>query len=360
MKKILTGILVLISACAIFLLGFNHKGNEEPNTYYQVYLKDEVLGVIKSKKELENYIDKQSESLKQKFQVDRVYPPETLKIKKITTYDKKISSVKEIYNLIMENEPFTIRGYQLTIKNDDKALSLYVIDEDVFTSSVENVVKTFVGKDRYDDYVNENQTPITTTGSLIENVYVEDNITIKQTNIPTDEKIYTDAAELSKFLLFGTTKDQKSYIVKAGDTISTVAFNNQISAEEFLISNPSFTSENSLLFPGQKVTIGVIEPKINVVVEENVVKDDVVQYKTVEQVNNDMLVGDSKVLQKGENGLLRVRQKVQTINGVINYVDPLGSEELQPSVDEIIEKGGKVIPNVGSLTNFLLALKHQP
>jgi predicted NodU family carbamoyl transferase len=57
-----------------------------------------------------------------------------------------------------------------------------------------------------------------------------------------DEDIYTKASELAKYFLFGTTEQQKVYTVLLGDTIETVAFQNKISVEEFLISNPKFSN----------------------------------------------------------------------------------------------------------------------
>ena len=53
MKKFSTIVLILLLSSIIFLLGFQTKNIEEPNTYYQVYLDDQVLGVINSKDKLE-------------------------------------------------------------------------------------------------------------------------------------------------------------------------------------------------------------------------------------------------------------------------------------------------------------------
>ena len=39
----------------------------------------------------------------------------------------------------------------------------------------------------------------------------------------------------------------------------------KISTEEFLIANPNITSSKSLLYPGQKVTLGIIRPQVNIV-----------------------------------------------------------------------------------------------
>ena len=121
---------------------------------------------------------------------------------------------------------------------------------------------------------------------------------------------------------------RSNYIVRDGDTINQIAFNNKISVEEFLISNPAITSASNLLFAGQQVIIKETNPLVNVIVEEYVVKDVVSNYRTEEQYDENRLEGDDEVVQKGVNGLERVTQNVKKANREILYVDPVNKEEL--------------------------------
>lgn len=344
--KIKEVLLVLVISAFVFLLGFNYKSTAEPNLYYHVYLEEKLLGTIRSKESLEKYINKKGNDIKKQFQVEHVYIPNGLEIKKVNTYSGHVDSVKSIYEKISKLESFTIRGYKLTMKLEDKTEIIYVTEKDMIKEALTSAIETFVGKERYQEYIEGTQTPITTTGSIIQNIYIENDMTIKEENISVKEKIYTSASDLSKYLLFGTTEPQKKYQVKFGDTIEQVAFDNQISVEEFLISNTEFTNSTNLLFPGQEVVIGVLDPKVNVVVEENVVKDTVSKFKTIEKVDNTMLIGDRRVDQEGEDGLIRVTQNTKTVNGVINFVEPLGTVELKATVDRIITKGGRYVPSI--------------
>jgi murein DD-endopeptidase MepM/ murein hydrolase activator NlpD len=331
------------------LLGFNYKKETHPNNYYQVYLDDKVLGVIKSKKELEDYINKRGENIKRKYDVDRIYAPNGLEVKRIVTYHDRLNTVREIYEMIEKEQPFTIRGYQLTIKNDVKTSKVYATKEVIFKEALENTIKTFVGEQVYNLYSNNSQGSIQGTGTIIENVYVEDNKTIKEINIPVNEKIYTDSNELTKFLVFGTTDNQKTYTVNIGDTIDAVAFNNQISVEEFLISNPQFTNKSNLLFPGQEVVIGITDPQVSIVVEEYAVQDVVSKYKIEERYDPNRLKGDDEITQQGEDGLERIAQRIKVVNGTIVYIDPVSKEELKPTINQIVVRGDKYAPSVGSL-----------
>lgn len=350
MKKILTVVFVLLLSSITVFLGFSTKRNYQPNTYYQVTLDGEIVGTIKSKRELEKYISNTEKYIKEKFNIDEVYAPNGLEIKKIVSYDENIMSVSDIYNLIQDKKPFTIKGYQMTINSDDESQKIYVLDEQIFHTSLENAIKTFVGTDEYNAYKEKTQAAITNTGSYINNIYIENQMTIKETYIPVDEKVYTSSEELTKYLLFGTTEQQKIYTVKLGDTIEQVSFDNEISVEEFLISNPQFKNSNALLYPGLEITIGILDPQIKITVEKQVVEDVVDNYKTIEQVDETISYGINKVTQEGENGLLRITQDVKITNGTTVYVTQVSKQELKPKIDKIVVRGGKRIYGIGSTT----------
>lgn len=331
--------------------GFTTK-NQTPQTVYRVYLKGESLGLIKSKEELEKYIDKKQAEIKKKYKVDKVYLPSELDIVKEVTHDDNITSVQKIYEKIKDISPFTISGYAITIKGmntkniDGKTIkgknqTIYVLDKKVFTDAVENTVKSFIPTTEYEAYANDTQEEIKDTGKIIENIYIQNKITIKKQNIPVDKTIYQEKEELSKYLLFGTTEQQQKYTVQDGDTIEDVAFNNKISTEEFLIANPEFTDENSLLFAGQEVTLGILKPQFNTVEEDQIVFKETKNYQTETKYDNTKEVGYSEITQTGVNGENKVTQKIQKINGETVNTVTLETEVLKEPVNEIITKGGK-------------------
>jgi len=351
MKKRISLLLVAIMIISVFSVGYKRL-NEEPQTVYRVYLKGKSLGIIKSKKSLEEYIDKEQEHLKKKYQVDKVYAPDDLDIEKEITYNKKTATTKQIYEKIQDKSPFTINGYAIVIKglktqnNEGKKIktkdqTIYVLDRKVFTESLEKAIKSFVKEEDYENFKNDKQKEIKDTGKIIENIYIENKITIKKQNIPVSATIYMNEEDLSKYLLFGTTKEQQKYTVKEGDTISDVAFDNKISNEEFLIANPQFKDENSLLFPGQQVTLGILKPQFNLIEEDHVVEYQEKKYTTEVRYDNSKMVGQEEKIQVGVNGQNRVTQKVKKVNGDTNNVVITNTEEIKPVTNEIIVKGGK-------------------
>ncbi|MDD3187434.1 MAG: M23 family metallopeptidase [Bacilli bacterium] len=355
MKKGITILVILLVSMSIFWLGFDYKESTEPNTYYQVFLDGELIGTVSSKAKLERYIDNQNDYVKNKYKVDTVYSPNGLEIEKIVTFENNTDKISDVYEKIKAKKPFTIKGYQLTIKSEDEEIEdkiVYATEKNIFESALEKTIITFVGNDNYNNYINNTQAKITTTGTTIENVYIENEKTIKEVYISTDEQIYTDADSLSQFFIFGPNMVQSNYIVKVGDTISSIAFNHEISVEELLLSNSDITSSKNLLYNGQTLKIAETNPQVSVVVEEYVVEDVTNPYSTIEQYDEDLAIGNDKVTQYGSNGLDRVSKDVKIINGNITYVNTQSKIEIEPTIDKIIVIGKKYIPTVGSLTSW--------
>ena len=364
MKK--AGILFLTIILGVVMFYFQlsptFASSKEPKTYYNVYLDGELLGTIKSKEELEKYIDQQNEEYKKEYKTDTIYAPNGLDIKAEVQYKNNTESVEKIYKKIQYKKPFTIKGFQYTIKTsyvnetDEKSeqdetsdlVKIYVLDKDTFVNAIETFIKTYAGEDAYEAYKNKTQKEIETTGTIIENVYVKNNITVKETNIPVDAKIYQKEDELSKFFLFGAEEKKSNYTVQDGDTIESIAFNNKISSQEFLLSNPKFTSINNLLFPGQTVTIEETNPQIQIVVRQYAVEDVESTYETEIRYDDTRLKGDNEVVREGENGLNRISKELEVTNGIITNTTTKNIEELKPSITKIMIYGEKEIPNVGT------------
>lgn len=398
---------IVILLCSIlgiflfFLLG-NYGKREYPNEFYNVYLEGELLGTIKSKEDLENYINEKANhyinvkinttkyyllddngnvntelaailentskdnikygsdekgdyvniSTQQGDYIDKVYTPSGLSVDKVLTHKGELSTIEDIFELIQLKKPFTIKGYQFTIKKDEEVKYIYVTDESIFESAVKDLIETYAGEKEYASYINETQEKIKTTGSTIENIYIDEEITVKERQIPINAKIYSESAELAQFLLFGNDAKTNTYTVKEGEMITDISRINKISTKEFLISNPEYRNINRLIKAGTKVNIKETNPQLNVVVEQFVVEDKVSEYKTIVKYDDTQFVNVVKKVQDGSNGMERVSQKIKIVNGEITFIEPKGKEILKQTIDEIIIKGDKPIPSVGDLNNW--------
>lgn len=352
-------LVVILSISSIFLVGFKITEHKTPNELYTIYLQGKKIGTVKSKQEFNEYINKQEEKLKLKYNVDEIYTPKGVEIKKEITYSNKTNSNEEIYKLLVESENFTIKGITLDIKKEnsdeeketkEEIITINLLKKELFDEAIVEIIKAFVDDKEYTKFMNSTQEQITDTGELIEDIYIKEDITYKEDYIPTSEKIFTDLDELKKYLLYGTTEQQNKYVVKEGDTIETIAESNKLNVQEFLIANPEFKSANNLLYETQEVVVGLIDPIISIVVEKHSVQEETKKYITEVKYDEEMVIGYSYTEREGEDGVDKVTRKYQYINGQIADVALVGSVEVKPSVSQIVVKGDKYVPNVADLS----------
>ncbi|MGN1338617.1 MAG: peptidoglycan DD-metalloendopeptidase family protein [Candidatus Coprovivens sp.] len=312
---------------------------------YQVYLDGEKVGIINSKDDLYSLINKEQGEIKNEYNVDQVYPPKGFQIIKTKSYNDDLTTVEDVYNSIKEEKQFTIKGYTITIKSQTEGVEpiyIYVLDEEVFNKAINNVVETFIGQERYQQYKDNTQPEIVDTGYIIDNMYFQQTITIKESYISVDEKIYTDVNSLTKYLLFGDNNNQIEYTVKQGDTIENIAFANQLNTSELLIANDKLSSEDTLLAIGDTLNVALINPVLSLLYEEIVVADVETQYNTIYEEDSTQYVGYVSTRQNGIKGIDRVTYRAQFINGEQNQgAVPLGNQTIKEAQNEIIVKGTK-------------------
>lgn len=280
--------------------------------------------------------------------------PNGVVIKKVVTYNPKVDTNKSIYKKIISQKQFTIKGTIITInnqtENNTKEKKIYVLNKNIFDEALTELIKSFVSDEEYKSYIESTQKKIVDTGKIIKNIDIAQDITYKSGYIEVDKKIYTNKEELAQYLLYGTTKKQNTYIVQEGDTIETVSQANKLNIQEFLLANPKFNSETTLLYTGQKVNVGLINPVIDIVVEVNDVSDEEKSYGTTIKYDPNELQGTEYIEQEGENGLYRVSREYQYINGQLSDTVTLNSTELKPTVNKILVKGDKEVPHIADLS----------
>ena len=350
-KKILitlTLLLTFIFGTGMYL--FQVKASVNPVEAYEVYIDGRSVGFIKNRSKLVKFIDQEQQEIKDKYQVEKVYMPLGVKIQKRTTYNQKFKSEYEIYQLIQKSKLFAIDGYKITI-HSKKPIIINTLDKEYFVEALNKTIRNFVNENLYDAFIKGETIEIKTTGSRIENAQLQERITIQKTLISTSDQIFTNTADLNKYLLFGTLEEQKTYKVKSNENLEEIAFKNNLSIEEIIVANPEFKNANTLLYAGQVINVGLIQPLVNIEVEEHIVSDKVLKFDTETKYDSSMMVGYQRVDQAGENGMARVTEKVKSINGaLIPPVITTNTTILKPAVNRVVVMGGRMRANVGSGT----------
>ena len=348
---IISCIITLFVTILILAFGFTNNHFAEPLDVYQIYLDGETIGMIDNQDELYKLINEGQSDIKNEYNVDQVYPPKGFEIVAHRTYNNNLTDANTIYDLIKNEHDFTIKGYTITIKpkpeEDDEEkettpIVFNVLDKKVFEDAIDAYISTFVGKDEYENYINENQEEITDTGEIIDNMYFEDTITIKEGYISVGEEIYTNSSDLVKKLLFGKNVESETYEVKKGDTLESIAYDNKLNVGELLIANENLKNENTILAIGQEINIALIEPQLTLIYDLEVKEVIEVPFQTEKKYDDSRYSGYKKLETPGINGLQKITKQVRVVNGEMNQDAYITEEEVirQPQ-NEVYIYGSK-------------------
>ena len=207
-------IITVVLSLIIALMFFGDFKYEKPETVYQIYLDGEKVGLIDNRDELYDLINDEQIEIKNNYNVNQVYPPNGFTIEEYTTYNAETTTVDNIYNKIKEEKNFTIKGYTITVKSKEENTApkyIYVLDRSIFEEAIKNFITTFVDAIQYQNYLDGTQPEIVDVGSIINNMYFDETITIKESYISVLEEIYTNTDDLTHYLLYGNETEQKSY-----------------------------------------------------------------------------------------------------------------------------------------------------
>ena len=323
------------------------------NNCFQVYLSGRKIGLIQSDEELYKMIDEEQKDIKELYNVSKVFSPSGLDVQPISTYKDEFMTVREMYEKIKGLEPFTIEGYEITIKNKtDASLNkkLYILDKKFLEQAIKNTVLAFVGEKEYDIYLSGEKVEIKEDGKEITDIYLENEVTIKKTYVSSEEKIITDLDTLSMYFLFGTDKIDSTYEVKESDTMETIAYNNKLGVEDLLIANPDLGGTNALLAVGQKINVAPVKPLSNIVVESFDTEFQTIKYETKTEFDKSLNADQSYVKQEGKNGLSKVVYATKEMNGVILATSLVSEETISETVDKIVVYGAKNVVYYGNTT----------
>lgn len=348
---VLAFIIILIA----ILMVINNPKNKllNPKEVYEVSLGSVRIGYLKSQKELIKYFDKKELAVKEKYQIDNVYLPKNLSVEKVITFNPKLMTPQEIYDEINKKVNVTVKGYEIKINgvNDvnvdgdqvyKETTRINVLDKKIFDEALKLATSNYINANFLKSYLNGNST-IENSKFEYTKVYLSNNITVKEKNIPVDEEIFTDVNKLSKFLLFKTDDNEENYVVKDGDTIETIAEANGLSVNEFMIANPDIKSENKLLYEGEKLNVRLATPVF--VLNEIYLKEEEkeVNYTTEFRKDNTMEIGKQKVIQQGIKGKAIVKNEYREQNGYILGITNKTSEIVSQPVNKIVVEGTKYV-----------------
>ena len=346
LKEILITFIICVVILVIYIFVGNYKTvDSKINKLYKVYLNNNLIGVIYNKEKLYALIDEKQQTIKDKYDVTNVYPPNGLQVVESYTYNGNINSLDEVYQKVEETQDFTVYGYEVKFSKttDHEEFSIFILDKEVLEKALRDFILVFISEEEFNNYMAGTQGSLEDVRLIYEDMGFIEDITIRERYISADAKIYENSEELAQELLFGFNFKQKMYTVKEGDTIESVSEYHSLNPQEFLIANPKFSSKDSLLTLGESVNVTLIAPEIAFSYDVSELKQVTVNYNTVIERDNSKPSSYSEIKTPGVKGLSNQTSHYSVVNGEPNSEVRIEEEVIRPEVDEVVVKGKKVV-----------------
>ncbi len=158
-------------------------------------------------------------------------------------------------------------------------------------------------------------------------------------------------------ILNRSNQQPATYEVQSGDSPYTIALEYDMSLEELYAINEGLEEKAKGLKVGDLVTVEVLQPKLSVVIEEEITYYDSIEKGIDYQEDDTIYKTVEKEADPGYDGTKEVRAIVQTMNG-----EEIGRIILEEKVvsepkNALVLVGTKALPEVGPVGNFIYPLK---
>ncbi|MEJ8552761.1 LysM peptidoglycan-binding domain-containing M23 family metallopeptidase [Tepidibacter sp. Z1-5] len=285
---------------------------------YEVSIDGKNVGIVESKKEVYELIEKKKSYIKKEFEKDVKIDQEIVFTKcrvgkdKITSTEQFNENLNDVIDLTIQACAINIQGKDIVFVKDKK--------------SAEKVLN------RIKDENKEGIKDIKEINFIEKIDFIEKDIKISK--LKNEESAY-------KYLLTGTDEMQK-YTVKDGDNLWNISRKYNLSMDNIQKANPQIDIEK--LHIDQEINITVPKSYLNVRVTSVAAYDEKIPYNIVYEETASLYKGDKKVKTEGKEGSKKITAEVTRINGQVNSTNVLEEEIVEDAQDKIVLKGTKKKP----------------
>ena len=201
LKEILITFIICVVILVIYIFVGNYKTvDSKINKLYKVYLNNNLIGVIDNKEKLYALIDEKQQTIKDKYDVTNVYPPNGLQVVESYTYNGNINSLDEVYQKVEETQDFTVYGYEVKFSKttDHEEFSIFILDKEVLEKALRDFILVFISEEEFNNYMAGTQGSLEDVRLIYEDMGFIEDITIRERYISADDKIDENREELSQ------------------------------------------------------------------------------------------------------------------------------------------------------------------
>ena len=291
--------------------------------FYAVYVDGQEVGLLAQRDELQEIRD-------------------TLQLEALLFYGRPVHVAEdikyaEVYRPLAKEDPDKVLSQlRNTLSYKVDALMVTVGGQDLLPVADDAAVEQIV------EIVTNAYIPAKDNVSL-ERVYLVEQIDSRPClSFPEELR---DPETIAAILLRGTDR-REIYLVSRGDSLWQIARENDISVAELREANPQVDGDKLQI--GDKLSLVVPEPLVNVITVERVTVTERIPFQTVYVPDDSMWSGQTAVLERGVFGNRDVVYEVTRENGRESAREIISSAVTSEPVDQKVARGTASIPSRGT------------
>ncbi|WP_305754039.1 M23 family metallopeptidase [Paenibacillus zeirhizosphaerae] len=336
---------VAVAGSIIVVGGIIFAGNQyvAANTvpYYKVYVKGTEVGALQSEDQLQKLYKTKAQEYAEKYpDVEMALNTEGISTKVEKAYKADIDSNATLSKL---DSMLTAHAKGVEVVVDGEVIGI-VKDTETAQAVLKQVQKQYMPDSEGTTGIQSSAKKTSTGASAatpktwLTSVGINEDIDLEPVEADPNKVLTEDEAVQT---LMKEREEPVTYVVREGDTLSTIAGKFEMTAWE-IKQNNSGTKEKYLQI-GDELKITAPKPPVTVKTVEKVVEQINIEPEKIIRESDELKAGTTKVVRPGQAGLKRMDYQITKENGEVVKEEWLGQEVLKASVPEVVLRGTKVI-----------------
>jgi murein DD-endopeptidase MepM/ murein hydrolase activator NlpD len=282
---------------------------------------DEPLAVVANEGQVNEALTKAKSELEKQYgiSISGFTTKLSYDAEKAKREDKALSD-QQLVTLLKEKLAWTVKSWSITV-NDKPAL--YLASEEGAQAALELLKKNYLPE-----------------GS---NVTVEKIVFNEEVKIVAAEALLWELKtpeKAAEIMMQGLAKASQ-YTVKNGDSLWTIARDNNMTVAQLKEANPEMKSD--FLKIGQKLNLVKAEPLVTVVSIVTTTVEEKIPYPTQYESDSSLWRGQQSVKQEGAYGSREVTYRITKANGVETSRETLAEKVLLQPISRVVVRGTKMM-----------------
>ncbi|MFD1362669.1 peptidoglycan DD-metalloendopeptidase family protein [Lentibacillus salinarum] len=332
--------------------------NETMEKIYHVYVDDDHIGKVDDKSVIEDLMTEKIDTAEDNDSDDNLMIREDVTFVSERVFNPSFDNDDVTEQL---NNSLSIAAEAVELNMADQSVG-YFKDREAAETALQQYKTNYADKDKLEQLSadeqenqpsvykrqtlvnNEDDTKLEPGDTMLTSVTLSEDVSFAERDVPPSD-ILTVKDGLKR--LEKGAQEKKVHHIEKGEVLGDIAGAYDMTIDELLDLNDGLT-EDSVLQIDQELNVTDDEPFVDVLVEEEQMKEETIDYEKEVIESDDLYEGEKEVKQEGKQGKKIVHYTREKTNGQVTNKDVIDEKTTEEPVKEIVVKGTKTAPSRGT------------